>query len=44
VEGLRLLLDAVMAAGVGFLVFSSSAAVYCSPAVDLITRSTSAAR
>src|SRR3712207_1964349 len=36
VEGLRVLLDAATAAGVGSFVFSSSAAVYGSPDVDLV--------
>jgi UDP-glucose 4-epimerase len=40
VEGLRLLLEAVTAAGVENLLFSSSAAVYGSPDVDLVTEAT----
>ncbi|MGR4850277.1 UDP-glucose 4-epimerase GalE [Streptomyces sp. LARHCF252] len=40
VEGLRVLLDAVTAAKVPFLVFSSSAAVYGMPDVDLVTEET----
>ncbi|MFD8524716.1 UDP-glucose 4-epimerase GalE [Streptomyces capillispiralis] len=40
VEGLRVLLDAVTAAGVRSLVFSSSAAVYGMPDVDLVTEET----
>ncbi|MFI2640469.1 UDP-glucose 4-epimerase GalE [Streptomyces sp. NPDC018610] len=39
-EGLRVLLEAVTAAGVGSLVFSSSAAVYGMPDVDLVTEET----
>ncbi|MCT9143468.1 UDP-glucose 4-epimerase GalE [Streptomyces violarus] len=40
VEGLRVLLDAVTAAKVPSLVFSSSAAVYGMPDVDLVTEET----
>ncbi|MFF8031236.1 UDP-glucose 4-epimerase GalE [Streptomyces sp. NPDC016626] len=40
VEGLRVLLDAVTAAGVRSFVFSSSAAVYGMPDVDLVTEET----
>ncbi|MFE9452712.1 UDP-glucose 4-epimerase GalE [Streptomyces sp. NPDC006739] len=40
VEGLRVLLDAVTAAGVPSFVFSSSAAVYGMPDVDLVTEET----
>ncbi|MEG8277790.1 UDP-glucose 4-epimerase GalE [Streptomyces sp. AHA2] len=40
VEGLRVLLDAVTGAGVGAFVFSSSAAVYGMPDVDLVTEET----
>ncbi|MFE6283080.1 UDP-glucose 4-epimerase GalE [Streptomyces sp. NPDC057877] len=40
VEGLRVLLDAVTAAGVPSLVFSSSAAVYGMPDVELVTEET----
>jgi UDP-glucose 4-epimerase len=40
VEGLRVLLDEVLAAGVGALVFSSSAAVYGTPDVDLVGEDT----
>lgn len=40
VEGLRVLLEAVTAAGVGAFVFSSSAAVYGMPDVDLVTEET----
>ncbi|MEV1067639.1 UDP-glucose 4-epimerase GalE [Streptomyces sp. NPDC050263] len=40
VEGLRVLLDAVTAAGVPSFVFSSSAAVYGMPDVDLVTEDT----
>ncbi|MFF4982508.1 UDP-glucose 4-epimerase GalE [Streptomyces sp. NPDC001046] len=40
VEGLRVLLDAVTEAGVGTFVFSSSAAVYGMPDVDLVTEET----
>ena len=40
VEGLRCLLDAVNAAGVGTFVFSSSAAVYGAPDVDLVHEDT----
>ncbi|MGW3507899.1 UDP-glucose 4-epimerase GalE [Streptomyces sp. NPDC000994] len=40
VEGLRVLLEAVTAAGVGSFVFSSSAAVYGMPDVDLVTEET----
>ncbi len=40
VEGLRLLLEQAVAAGVGSLVFSSSAAVYGTPDVDLVTEDT----
>ncbi|MEU1015860.1 UDP-glucose 4-epimerase GalE [Streptomyces sp. NPDC005900] len=40
VEGLRVLLDAVVAAGVPSFVFSSSAAVYGMPDVDLVTEET----
>ncbi|MFD0315347.1 UDP-glucose 4-epimerase GalE [Streptomyces flavalbus] len=40
VEGLRVLLDAVTAAGVRSFVFSSSAAVYGTPDVDLVTEET----
>jgi UDP-glucose 4-epimerase len=40
VEGLRVLLDAVTAAGVGSFVFSSSAAVYGMTDVDLVTEET----
>ncbi|WP_369196392.1 UDP-glucose 4-epimerase GalE [Streptomyces djakartensis] len=40
VEGLRVLLDAVTVAGVGAFVFSSSAAVYGMPDVDLVTEET----
>jgi UDP-glucose 4-epimerase len=40
VEGLRVLLDAATEAGVGSFVFSSSAAVYGSPDVDLVEEST----
>ncbi|MEU3343424.1 UDP-glucose 4-epimerase GalE [Streptomyces sp. NPDC006700] len=40
VEGLRILLEAVTAAGVGSFVFSSSAAVYGMPDVDLVTEET----
>ncbi|MFJ2603394.1 UDP-glucose 4-epimerase GalE [Streptomyces sp. NPDC087425] len=40
VEGLRVLLEAVTSAGVGAFVFSSSAAVYGMPDVDLVTEET----
>ncbi|MFF1438189.1 UDP-glucose 4-epimerase GalE [Streptomyces sp. NPDC058295] len=40
VEGLRVLLEAVTAAGVSSFVFSSSAAVYGTPDVDLVTEDT----
>ncbi|MFJ5773682.1 UDP-glucose 4-epimerase GalE [Streptomyces sp. NPDC093094] len=40
VEGLRVLLDAVTAAGVPSFVFSSSAAVYGTPDTDLVTEET----
>ncbi|MFJ8351422.1 UDP-glucose 4-epimerase GalE [Streptomyces sp. NPDC094153] len=40
VEGLRILLEAVTEAGVGSFVFSSSAAVYGMPDVDLVTEET----
>ncbi|MET9258161.1 UDP-glucose 4-epimerase GalE [Streptomyces sp. NPDC003717] len=40
VEGLRVLLDAVTTAGVGSFVLSSSAAVYGTPDVDLVTEET----
>ncbi|MFJ6730236.1 UDP-glucose 4-epimerase GalE [Streptomyces sp. NPDC091281] len=40
VEGLRVLLDAVTAAGVPSFVFSSSAAVYGAPDVDVVTEDT----
>ncbi|MFD5567071.1 UDP-glucose 4-epimerase GalE [Streptomyces cadmiisoli] len=40
VEGLRVLLEAVTAAGVASFVFSSSAAVYGMPDVDLVTEQT----
>ncbi|MFF8596035.1 UDP-glucose 4-epimerase GalE [Streptomyces sp. NPDC015220] len=40
VEGLRVLLEAVTAAGVGSFVFSSSAAVYGMPDVELVTEET----
>ncbi|MFE9172552.1 UDP-glucose 4-epimerase GalE [Streptomyces kebangsaanensis] len=40
VEGLRVLLEAVTAAGIGAFVFSSSAAVYGMPDVDLVTEET----
>ncbi|MFD7770732.1 UDP-glucose 4-epimerase GalE [Streptomyces sp. NPDC059787] len=40
VEGLRVLLDAVTSAGVRSIVFSSSAAVYGTPDVDLVTEET----
>jgi UDP-glucose 4-epimerase len=40
VEGLRVLLEAVTAAGVASFVFSSSAAVYGMPDVDLVTEET----
>ncbi|MFJ1974580.1 UDP-glucose 4-epimerase GalE [Streptomyces sp. NPDC087903] len=40
VEGLRVLLEAVTAAGVPTFVFSSSAAVYGMPDVDLVTEET----
>ncbi|MGW0336142.1 UDP-glucose 4-epimerase GalE [Streptomyces sp. NPDC003011] len=40
VEGLRVLLDAVTAAGVRSFVFSSSAAVYGTPDVELVTEET----
>ncbi|MEU4131027.1 UDP-glucose 4-epimerase GalE [Streptomyces wuyuanensis] len=40
VEGLRVLLDAAVAAGVGRFLFSSSAAVYGMPDVDLVTEET----
>ncbi|MFE0523848.1 UDP-glucose 4-epimerase GalE [Streptomyces sp. NPDC058954] len=40
VEGLRVLLEAVTTAGVPSLVFSSSAAVYGMPDVDLVTEET----
>ncbi|MDH6221269.1 UDP-glucose 4-epimerase GalE [Streptomyces pseudovenezuelae] len=40
VEGLRVLLEAVTAAGVPSFVFSSSAAVYGMPDVDLVTEET----
>ncbi|MFE6775536.1 UDP-glucose 4-epimerase GalE [Streptomyces sp. NPDC057702] len=40
VHGLAVLLDAVVAAGVGAFVFSSSAAVYGMPDVDLVTEDT----
>ncbi|MFH9013692.1 UDP-glucose 4-epimerase GalE [Streptomyces sp. NPDC017943] len=40
VEGLRVLLDAVTEAGAGAFVFSSSAAVYGMPDVDLVTEET----
>ncbi|MGW0535768.1 UDP-glucose 4-epimerase GalE [Streptomyces sp. NPDC003032] len=39
-EGLRVLLEAVVAAGVPSIVFSSSAAVYGMPDVDLVTEET----
>ncbi|MGX2996911.1 UDP-glucose 4-epimerase GalE [Streptomyces sp. JNUCC 64] len=40
VEGLRVLLDAVVTAGVSSFVFASSAAVYGAPTADLITEDT----
>lgn len=40
VEGLRVLLEAVVEAGIGSFVFSSSAAVYGMPDVDLVTEDT----
>ncbi|MEU5717481.1 UDP-glucose 4-epimerase GalE [Streptomyces sp. NPDC020403] len=40
VDGLRSLLDAAVAAGVGRFLFSSSAAVYGMPDVDLVTEET----
>ncbi|MFJ6987689.1 MULTISPECIES: UDP-glucose 4-epimerase GalE [unclassified Streptomyces] len=40
VEGLRVLLDAVTSAGVPSFVFSSSAAVYGAPDVDVVTEDT----
>ncbi|WP_330345368.1 UDP-glucose 4-epimerase GalE [Streptomyces longwoodensis] len=40
VEGLRVLLDAAVEAGVGRFLFSSSAAVYGMPDVDLVTEET----
>ncbi|MGV9252786.1 UDP-glucose 4-epimerase GalE [Streptomyces sp. NPDC003697] len=40
IEGLRVLLDAVTAAGVTSFVFSSSAAVYGMPGVELVTEET----
>ncbi|MGW7366820.1 UDP-glucose 4-epimerase GalE [Streptomyces sp. NPDC054841] len=40
VEGLRVLLDAAVAAGVSRFLFSSSAAVYGMPDVDLVTEKT----
>jgi UDP-glucose 4-epimerase len=40
VEGLRVLLDATVAAGVRRFVFSSSAAVYGSPETDVVTEDT----
>ncbi|MFD9396991.1 UDP-glucose 4-epimerase GalE [Streptomyces sp. NPDC060000] len=40
VEGMRVLLDAAAAAGVGRFLFSSSAAVYGMPDVDLVTEKT----
>ncbi|MEU9133575.1 UDP-glucose 4-epimerase GalE [Kitasatospora sp. NPDC048540] len=40
VEGLRVVLDAAVAAGVGRVLFSSSAAVYGMPDVDLVTEDT----
>ncbi|MCZ7460282.1 UDP-glucose 4-epimerase GalE [Streptomyces sp. WMMC940] len=40
VEGMRVLLDAAVAAGVGRFLFSSSAAVYGMPDVDLVTEDT----
>lgn len=40
VEGMRVLLDAAVAAGVGRFLFSSSAAVYGMPDVDLVTEKT----
>jgi UDP-glucose 4-epimerase len=40
VEGLRVLLEATMAAGVRRFVFSSSAAVYGSPDVEIVTEDT----
>ncbi|RBY75319.1 UDP-glucose 4-epimerase GalE [Geodermatophilus sp. TF02-6] len=40
VEGLRVLLEEALAAGVGFLVFSSSAAVYGMPDIDLVREDT----
>lgn len=40
VEGMRLLLEAVIEAGVGSFIFSSSAAVYGSPDVDIVEEST----
>ncbi|WP_445282852.1 UDP-glucose 4-epimerase GalE [Streptomyces sp. DSM 118148] len=40
VEGLRVLLEAAVAAGVAAFVFSSSAAVYGMPDVDLVTEET----
>lgn len=43
VEGLRVLLEAVTAAGVPSFVFSSSAAVYGTPDVDLVTEGTACA-
>jgi len=42
VDGLRVLLEATVAAGVKRFVFSSSAAVYGSPPVDLVTEETPA--
>ncbi|MEU5122534.1 UDP-glucose 4-epimerase GalE [Streptomyces asoensis] len=40
VEGMRVLLDAAVAAGIGRFLFSSSAAVYGMPDVDLVTEKT----
>ncbi|MFB7913390.1 UDP-glucose 4-epimerase GalE [Streptomyces sp. NPDC056061] len=40
VDGLRVVLDAAVAAGVGRFLFSSSAAVYGMPDVDLVTEET----
>jgi UDP-glucose 4-epimerase len=40
VEGLRVLLDAAVEAGVGRFLFSSSAAVYGMPDIDLVTEDT----
>lgn len=40
VDGLRVLLEAVVDAGIGSFVFSSSAAVYGMPDVDLVTEDT----